>query len=484
MTDIAFAPATKLAGMIRRNKIGCLELLDHYLARVEKYNPQVNAIVAMDMEGARKRARAADRALKKGEVWGPFHGVPMTVKESHNVAGLPTTWGVPAFKDRKVTSNAVVVERWLNSGAVVFGKTNVPVMLADGQSDNPVYGRTNNPRDLSRTPGGSSGGGAAAVAAGLSAIESGSDIASSIRNPAHNNGIFGHKPTYGLIPPRGHSLLDALTPTDISVVGPLARSAGDLAVALDVLSGPDEIEAAGMNYTLPAPKKKALKDFRIGVIFTDPVSEVSDDVQAVLHKLADFLGKKRAKISDSARPAIDFREIERIFATLLGAATGARQPREQFEAQMKAKAALAAGDNSLDAHTLRGQTLHHRDWLALNEERARLRLAWHEWFKDYDLLLCPVFPLAPHKHSSVPSDARTYQVNGKEVRHGKLLFWAGLTGVAYLPATAAPAGFTQEGLPVGVQIVGPHFGDRTTIEFAKLLEKEWQDFVPPEGYGG
>jgi len=482
MTDIAFAPATKLAAMIRRGKLGCLELLDHYLARVEKYNPQINAIVTMDVEGARKRARVADRALKKGEVWGPFHGIPMTVKESNNVAGLPTTWGVPAFKDRKVEHNAVVVERWLDAGAVIFGKSNVPVMLADGQSDNPVYGRTNNPRDLSRTPGGSSGGGAAAVAAGLSAIESGSDIASSIRNPAHNNGIFGHKPTYGLIPPRGHSLTDALSPVDISVVGPLARSAGDLAVALGVLAGPDEIEAAGMNYTLPAPKRKALKDFRVGVIYTDPVSEVSDDVQSVLHKLADFLRRQRVKVDEKARPAIDFHEVERIFATLLAAATGAREPRERFEAQLKARDALDPSDTSIAAHTLRGQTLYHRDWLALHEERTRLRLAWHEWFKQYDLLLCPVYPLAAHKHSDVPSRERIYRVNGKDALHGNMLFWAGLAGVAYLPATAAPAGFTAEGLPVGVQIVGPHFGDRTTIHFANLLEKEWQGFVPPQGY--
>jgi amidase len=238
-----------------------------------------------------------------------------------------------------------------------------------------------------------------------------------------------------------------------------------------------------MNYTLPSPRRKALKDFRVGVIYTDPVSEVSDDVQAVLHKLTGFLRKQRVKIDEKARPQIDFREVERIFATLLAAATGAREPREQFEAQLKARAALDPADTSFAAHSLRGQTLYHRDWLALHEERARLRLAWHEWFKDYDLLLCPVFPVAPHELSDVPSRQRVYRVNGRERDHGSMLFWAGLTGVAYLPSTAAPAGFTGEGLPVGVQIVGPQFGDRTTIHFAKLLEKEWQGFVPPEGYG-
>ena len=479
MTDIAFAPATKLASMIRRKKIGSLELLDHYIARVEKYDPKVNAVVVRDFERARKRAKAADRAKQPP---GPFHGVPMTVKESLNVSGLPTTWGMPAFKDKPRDYNAVVVDRWQNAGAVIFGKTNIPVMLADGQSFNPVYGRTSNPFDLTRTPGGSSGGCAAALAAGLTGIETGSDIASSIRNPAHNCGVFGHKPTWGLIPTRGHTLADVMTPLDISVVGPLARTPGDLEAALDVLAGPDVIEAAGMTYTLPAPKKKAFKDFRIGVILNDPVSEVEQDVQDVLQKLVDFLAKKKAKINDKTRPNFAMRDVERIFAFLLSGAMGGREPKEKFVANLKAAASLDASDQSLGAHWLRGATAYHREWLGANEERTRLRFAWHEWFKDYDLMLLPVFPLAPHKHTDEPVETRTYTINGKTMKHANVLFWAGLTGVAYLPATAAPAGFTKSGLPVGVQIVGPHFGDRQTIAFAKMLEQEWQGFVPPKGF--
>jgi amidase len=482
MTDIAFLPATRLASLIRRKKLGSLELLEHYLARIETYNPQVNAVVALDAEGARARARAADAALLRGEVWGPFHGVPMTVKESFDVAGLPTTWGLPAYKDNRATRNAVAVERWLAAGAVVFGKTNVPVLLADGQSANPVYGRTNNPRDLARTPGGSSGGSAAALAAGLTGIEMGSDIASSIRNPAHNNGVFGHKPTYGLIPVRGHGLGDTLSAADISVTGPLARSAADLMPALDALAGPDAIEAAGLRYALPAPRAKALKDFRIGVVLDHPVSPVSDAVRGVLQGLVDFLAGQGVQLSDTARPAIDFVEAGNLFAGLLAAANSARRPQEQFEAILKDVRDLAPGDASRQAHMLRGATAYHRDWLALDEARTRMRWAWHDWFKEYDLLLCPVYPLPPHLHVEDGIQTRLYQVDGHVARHGDLLFWAGLTGVAYLPATAAPAGFTPDGLPVGVQIVGPHFGDRTTIQFAKLLEKHWQGFVPPQGY--
>ena len=302
MTDIAFAPATRLASLIRRKKIGCLELLEHYVARLEKYNPAVNAIVVTDFAGARKRARAADRALAKGEPWGPFHGVPMTMKESFNIAGLPTTWGIPGQQKAVAARNAVAVERWLKAGAVIFGKTNVPIHLADGQSFNAVYGATRNPWDLARTPGGSSGGSAAAVAAGLTGIETGSDIASSIRNPAHNCGVYGHKPTYGLCPLRGHSLGDGLSGADISVIGPLARSATDLAPALAALAGPDEIEATGVHVSLPPPRKKKLKDFKIGVILNDPVSEVDTEVQAVLQRLDRFPGQAEGQGQHQGAP--------------------------------------------------------------------------------------------------------------------------------------------------------------------------------------
>jgi amidase len=271
MTDIAFEPARQLASMIRRRRIGCLELLDHYLDRVKRYNPALNAIVATDIPAARKRARAADRALAKGDVWGRFHGVPMTVKEALQLAGLPTTFGAPQHRDNIAKRNALAVDRWLTAGATIFGKTNVPIWLMDGQAFNEIYGATNNPWDLTRTPGGSSGGSSAAVAGGLTAIEVGSDIASSIRNPAHCCGIFGHKPTYDICPPRGHHVGDRLSADDICVIGPLARSAGDLDMALSVMAGPDEIEAAGYRIALPPPRRKALRDFRVGIIVSDSI---------------------------------------------------------------------------------------------------------------------------------------------------------------------------------------------------------------------
>src|SRR5207244_1010974 len=261
MLDAPFRAARQLAADIKKKKIGCLELLDLYLARVEKYDGALNAIVVRDFERARTRARAADRALAKRQPWGPLHGVPMTIKESYDVAGLPTTWGVPAYKNNVATRNAVAVDRLLAAGAVLFGKTNVPLYLADWQSFNAIYGTTNNPWDVTRAPGGSSGGSAAALAAGLTGLEAGSDIGSSIRNPAHFCGVYGHKPTWGIVPRRGQALPWQEAPVDIDVVGPLARSADDLVLALSVMAGPDAVDAAGWQLRLRSPRQTRLPDF-------------------------------------------------------------------------------------------------------------------------------------------------------------------------------------------------------------------------------
>jgi len=364
-----FRSAKALAADIRRKKIGCLELLDLYLQRVEKHNPEINAIIAMDVEGARKRARAADRALGRKQVWGPLHGVPMTIKESYDVVGMPTTWGVPDLKGNLPPRNALAVDRLLGAGVVLFGKTNVPIYLADYQSYNAIYGTTNNPWDLSRSPGGSSGGSAAALAAGLTGIEAGSDIGSSIRNPAHYCGVYGHKPTWGVVPPRGQALPGRLTQTDISVIGPMARGADDLEIALGVMAGPDEIDAAGYKLTLAAPSQKSLRDFKIAVMLTDSNAEVDAEVQEKIQAVANFLAKKRAKVSDRARPDIDTNEAARAYIHLLRAATSGRGTQEEFDKNVAAGRGLPAGDDSYYARMLRGSTTSHRDWLVANEVR-------------------------------------------------------------------------------------------------------------------
>ena len=483
MIDVPFRSAKQLAAAIRGKKIGCLELLDLYLARVEKYNPGLNAIIATDVEGARTRARAADRALARGTRWGPLHGVPMTIKESYDVVGLPTTWGIPELKDNVPTRNALAVDRLLGVGVVLFGKTNVPIYLADYQSYNAIYGTTNNPWDLTRAPGGSSGGSATALAAGLTGLEAGSDIGSSIRNPAHYCGVFGHKPTWGIVPPRGQALPGRVAAADISVIGPMARGADDLAVALDAMAGADEIDGAGWQLRLPPPRRKSLREYRVAIMLTDPASEVDRAVQDRLQVLADFLARNRVTVSDRARPAVDTGEAHRVYIQLLRAATSGRQSPAEFEKNLAAARELAPDDQSYFAQMTRANTMHHRDWLGANETRHRMRWAWAEFFKQWDVLLCPAASSAasPHDHEGERHE-RTIEVNGRRVPATDQLFWAGLTGMVYLPATVAPIGLTPGGLPVGVQIAGPQYGDRTCIAFARLLEQEYQAFVPPPGY--
>jgi amidase len=482
MQDIAFWSAKRLASHVRRRKIGCLELLDHYLARVKRYNLALNAIIVTDIPAARKRAQAADRALKKGDVWGPLHGLPMTVKESYDVAGLPTTWGLTELKDNIAKENAVVIDRLLGAGAVLFGKTNVPRLLADWQSFNDIYGTTNNPWDVTRSPGGSSGGAAAALAAGLTGLESGSDIGGSIRNPAHFCGVYGHKPTYGLVPIRGHAQPGVVAAADISVVGPLGRSADDLALALGVIAGPDEPESAGYRLALAPPKKKRWRDFKVAVLLEHPIAAVERGLQDELQKLVDFLGKKNVQIVEGALPAVDVDKAWRLFIGILNAAMSGRLSPEAFAQTAAAARELAPDDQSPIALALRDSVMTHKDWLVLNNQRHHMRRAWAAFFQDYDFLLCPAAGLpAPAHDQSGLLWQRQITINGEAHKTADQLFWAGLFGAFYLPGTVAPVGFV-DGLPVGVQIVGPQFGDLSTIAFARMLEREYHGFVAPKGY--
>lgn len=483
MTIMPFRTATQLAAAVRSKKIGCVELLDLYLKRIEAHNPRLNAVIAMDVDGARKRAKAADKVLAKGDVWGPLHGVPMTIKESYDVAGLPTTWGDPALRDNVALKDALSVMRLKAAGVTLFGKTNVPLMLADYQSYNAIYGTTNNPWDLGRSPGGSSGGSAAALAAGLTGLEAGSDIGSSIRNPAHYCGVYGHKPTWGIVSPRGHALPGRVAQGDISVIGPLARGAQDLEVAFGAMAGPDEVDGEGWRLKLPRPAHKKLRDFRVAVMLDDPNSAVDDEVQSQIVKLAEFLGRKKAKVSDTARPDIDTAELHRLYIQLLRSATSGRLSDADFAFQQAEANRRPVDPEGYYARMVKANTLSHRDWLATNERRHKLRLKWAEFFRDYDVLLCPAAASAafPHDHVGERHE-RTIEVNGQRVPTTDQLFWAGLNAVCYLPGTVAPIGLTPRGLPVGVQIISRQYGDRTGLRFARLLEREYHAFEAPPGY--
>jgi len=483
MDDRAFASTTKLTTEIGDRRIGCLELLDFYVARAERHNPALNAIVVWHVEQARARARAADAALARGERWGPLHGIPMTVKESFNIAGLPTTFGNPLWKDNIAAENAFLIDRLLQAGAIVFGKTNVPYMLADAQSYNDIYGTTNNPWDRARSPGGSSGGEAAALAAGLSALGAGSDIAGSLRNPAHYSGIYGHKPTWGLVSTRGHAPPGIKTPTDISVVGPMARSAEDLDLALRALAAPDLLQQAAWRVELPPPRHRRLHDFRVAVWVSSPLCRIDTSVSGLFHRAIDVVRRTGAVVDDAARPGVDDEAHHRLFMLLLRAATASRMRDEDFLRQQEIAATITDDDVSDRAAVARGATILHRAWGNANEARTKLRYTWHEFFKNFDVLLTPVAATASFPHNHNPNrDERTVIVNGRSVPYAEQLFFAGLASLSYLPATAAPIGLTSEGLPAGLQVIGPEGEDPTTIEFARLLAAEIGGFTPPPAY--
>ena len=480
MGDTAFASAVELARQIKGKTIGCAELLAHYFERVDRFNPALNAIVVQIREPAMARAKAADQALARGEDWGPLHGVPMTVKESYDVAGTPTTWGLPDLKDNVAAKDALAITRLQGAGAVVFGKTNVPLMLSDFQSYNDIYGTTNNPWNTERVPGGSSGGAAAALAAGLAGLETGSDIGGSIRNPAHFCGVFGHKPTWNLLPPRGHATPGVLSPSDISVIGPLARSAADLEVAVRAMAGPDEIASRGLRVELPT-LDKAPDALRVAVWRDDAMAPVDDAVSARVDSVAAALRRLGAQVDFDARP-VDAERSHFVYLYLLQATMSARLPEDRFQRALAAVEELPADDGSLGATIARAQVARFRDWTANNEQRTHLRWSWHEFFKRFDIVIAPIMATSAFPHDHRPFGERTVQVNGKEVGYFEQVFWAGLASLAYLPSTVVPTGPDADGLPIGVQIIGPEYGDLITIGVAKLLEQEGFAFSPPPGY--
>ena len=483
MTDLAFRPAVELVAALRRKEVGSLELLEHYLERVERLNPRVNAVVTLDAERAREAARAADEATARGEPGGPLRGLPVTVKDSFETAGLRTAAGAPDLADHVPERDAVAVARLRTAGAVVFAKTNLPTYAMDWQSYNPVFGTTDNPWDPARTPGGSSGGSAAALAAGLTGLELGSDIGGSIRVPSHFCGVFGHKPSFGVVPARGHvpGPPGTLGDTDIGVVGPMGRSAEDLELAVSVLAGPDEARAVAWRLELPPPRATSLAGYRVAAWFDDPAGPLDAAVRERLEAALDALRAAGAKVDDRARPGFDLAESDRLYRSLLNAALSGGLPQPVFDRLVAAAGSDADGLRASQARTM---TQRHRDWLEANEARERLRAAWAAFFADHDAVLAPVGPVVAFPHDHTPDQlARTIVVDGEARPYLDQLVWPGLAGVAYLPATAVPVGRDDAtGLPVGLQVVGPHLEDRTALDLARRVSEVVGGFEPPPGF--
>ena len=483
MSDLHYSTATHIAKKIRAKEISCVEILELFLDRIKRFNPSLNAVILINEAGAKARAIEADEALQNGEVWGPLHGVPMSIKESFDVSGQPSTWGVPAHKDNIAKADCLAVTRMKAAGVNLFGKTNVPFMLADWQSFNEIHGTTNNPWDVTRTPGGSSGGSAAALAAGLTGIDVGSDIGASIRNPAHYCGVFGHKPTMGILPTTGVGLPGNHVPSDISVIGPLARGAEDLKVATLAMAGTTGRDGSGLKLTLPESPKKELKEFKVGVLLEDPNCVQDHELTNQLQLSIDRLAKLGVTINDKVKPLTDTKRAHLVYLMLLRAATGGRLSNNMI-LEHKARA-IKSDPEDLSYKTIvdRAVTMSHKEWLALNNERELLCREWETFFQDYDLLLTPVAASAAFTHDQKGDRAdRMIPINNGEESTIDQMFWAGLPGVVYLPATSAPVGLTSSGLPCGMQIIGPYMQDLTTIHFAKLIETHLGGFIAPEGY--
>lgn len=481
MIDLGTHSARELAAMIRRKQISSREMLETFLSAIAERNESLNAVVTLDEENARRAADAADEAVARGDALGPLHGLPMTIKDTFETAGIRTTAGNPIWKDHVPDRDADTVAKLKCAGAVVFGKTNLPFMAADVQSYNDLFGCTNNPHDLTRTPGGSSGGAAAAVAAGFTSLELGSDIGGSIRTPAHWTGIYGHKPSYEIVSNRGHipGPPGAQSQPDLAVAGPLARSAEDLAIALDVLAGPDENNAAGWRLDLARPRHDRLSDFRVATWFEDPAIPVDDAVRARLEATIAALRGAGVQVDEKARPAFELKDLIRAYNRLLMPIILADLPDKTIEGMAEFADRFDKNDLSDAAEAARAPLIRHRDWLKTDEHREQLRVAFRDFFSSYDVLLCPVtsVPAIPHDHSPFP--ARTIQVNGGSRPYTDLFGWISMATACHLPATVAPVGPTPEGLPVGVQIIGPYLEDHTTIEFARLLGDVIGGFTPP-----
>ncbi|MER8670831.1 amidase [Mesorhizobium sp. M0644] len=477
-----FRTATELVEALASREVSSLELVDNAIARIEAADPAINAVVVRDFERARETAREADAKLDRGER-APLLGLPFTVKEHFHVVGLQTTWGMTKYQGWLPDIDALAVQRLKNAGAVIVGKSNVPDQNGDWQSFNDVYGTTNNPWNLAHTPGGSSGGGAAAVAAGYVPLDLGWDGGGSLRTPAHFCGVFSHKASLDLVPLRGLSLPEApIVPRrdEGAAIGPMARSAMDLELALSVIAGPDEAsDGVGYTLSLPPTRHSKLADFRVLVIDEHPLCPTADSIRTALNEMAERLSgagcavmRKHPKLPDLAFTSQVFEKFS--FAKR----SGKLMAEERAEVEQRGLQ-LSPEDQSLVACMLRGYLMTHADWVGLSQHRDELRAQWRSLFQHVDVVLCPPSPVQAFKHDHSPMLSRKIDINGEPRQYRcDLHAWASIANMIGLPSTTMPIA-ESDGLPIGMQIMGPYLEDRTTIGFATLVEREFGGFRPP-----
>lgn len=484
--DPHYWTATEALAALATRKISSLELLDHQLARQKELNPAINAIVEVNADMARATAQESDNQRTSGATLPPLAGLPMTIKDTLEVIGFGTTAGIPELANYRPQQDAEAVGLLRNAGAVFFGKTNIPVGASDHQSYNPVYGLTLNPWNLARTVGGSSGGSSAALAAGFTALELGSDIGGSIRIPSHYCGVYGHKPSYGIVPGRGHvpPAPGERSTAPLTVVGPLARSAQDLELAMQILAKPVGDTATGWSFALPPARHEQLKDFRIGVwLDSHPVDETY--ANAILEFTND-LRSEGARVTLVPGGPVDASDANEIYFKMLFGIIGAGSPDEERAAYLAAGKDGEAGSYGV----MLAETTHQsfRDFVGLTSRQAHLQDRWANWFNDFDVLLCPVSLNVAFEHQiedghgPVPQISRSLTINDRKVPYLDNLRWPGVATVANLPSTVRPLNTLVSNMPAGVQIVGPFLEDITPIRFAALCDQAFGGFTPPPAY--
>jgi amidase len=455
-------PAVDQLAAIRDRSISSRELLEAFLERIERLNPPVNAVVTLDVERALAATDAADAAAARGEAMGPLHGLPMTIKDAIETEGIRSTAGAPELSDHVPAHDAPAIANLKAAGAIVFGKTNTPRWCADAETFNRVFGVTNNPWDLARTSGGSSGGSAVAVACGFTGAELGTDHGGSVRIPSHCCGVFGLKPSFGVVPQRGYlnHVGGGTVDVDLNVFGPIARSADDLDVLVQVLTAPAPELAPACTLELPATDLRSLDQVKVGVWFDSADAPVDAEYRARLGATVDALADAGAQVEDS-HPPVEFAEQSALFWHLV----------------------MAAAAPSLSERFAEGAAGSHLAWLRAEERRAALRRSWAEWFEDFDVLLCPALavPAFPHVGKG-PLDQRTVEMNGETRPLSEALGWPGLISVIGLPAALVPIGRIGGGLPVGMQVVAPYLHDRRAVRVAKLIGEVAGGYTPPPGY--
>ncbi|CAN5583241.1 amidase [soil metagenome] len=469
--ELSAATASWLVARLAAGELSSVELTQHLLDRMERLDPLLHAFVAVDAEAALRRARVADDAHAAGDPLGPLHGLPVSIKDSFDVAGMAVTCGVPELAERVCEHDAPSVAALRDAGAIVVGTTNTPMWLADIQSYNSITGTTKNPWDLTRTAGGSSGGSGAALASGMSPLSLGSDLSGSIRVPSAWCGVPGLKPTRGIVSKRGHiPQRPSVYPLDdVSVAGPMGRSIADLELALSVLARPELELAHAWRLELPPPRAVRPDRLRVGVWTDDAGCPVSTEIRRGLERVAELLGREGATVTELTPPSGLAPYIAN-FEQMTASEIVGNMDLEAWTAEL---GVIRAGDRLSELHAQ-----PHRLWVEGEITRQALQLEMAQLFEQIDVLICPAVPCVAIPHDSDrPKAERTVMIDGVERPYDELTHWGAVATVAYLPAVVLPVGMSDGGLPLAAQVIGPHLEDLTALRAAGMIEELVADVV-------